>query len=257
MDAIGNRLAEAAVRQQTVVVVIRPHKGSNLCRPVFHQSLDQPLEQVRPIAAAVHQQDEQQAQPFDVCLVGDAELGTKMGLVRLPSGDDPTVRRQKLGIGWLVGRNAREAVQYLFDAERIADEIEELRREQVDDLCLDVSIAHRELCQETPCVGFHVHLVLVKQLLQIHTEPAAPWHVEAEQIEHRKRRVDRMAAWIFEGDLVRLPIDQPKRIDPEFPACAAGIERIELLLYPRQKMLIACRVPSHASIRPPFTTRIA
>jgi hypothetical protein len=86
VDATGNRLAEAAVRQEAMVAVIRPHEGNGLHRPIFHQSADQPLELVRPTTANVHLQDEQQAQPFDVCSVGDAESGAKLSLVRLPSG---------------------------------------------------------------------------------------------------------------------------------------------------------------------------
>ena len=41
------------------------------------------------------------------------------------------------------------------------------------------------------------------------------------------------------------------------PGRQAGIERIELLLHPRQEMLVACRVASHAPIRSPFEMTIA
>ncbi len=53
---------------------------------------------------------------------------------------------------------------------------------------------------------------------------------------------------ILKCDLVRFSLLDPKRIDPELVTSTSGVDRIQLLLNPRQKMLIACAVHSHLTI---------
>jgi hypothetical protein len=88
-------------------------------------------------------------------------------LVRFPAARDPAVVGEQDGVRRIVARESGKAVEHLRDGKGVANEIQQLGCEQIDDLCLDVYVAAVEFGEQALRVRFDVGLVLVKQRLKI------------------------------------------------------------------------------------------
>ena len=89
-----------------------------------------------------------------------------MRLVWLSAVHDPAVSREQGSVCRIVAGDAREAVQNLDDGKRIEHEIEQLGREKVDHLGLDVIAARIEFGKQALCMGLDLRLLFVEQRLQ-------------------------------------------------------------------------------------------
>ena len=103
--------------------------------------------------------------------------------MRLSAAYDAAIIREQGGIYRIVGGDTGEAIEDLDDGKRIAHEIEQLGREQVDDLGLDVTVARIEFGEQALCMGLDVRFVFVEQRLEIEPQTAAARNVEAEKVE--------------------------------------------------------------------------
>lgn len=57
--------------------------------------------------------------------------------MRLPSAEDPSIDSEQLRIGRVVCAGAKKVVQPLLITKWMADEVQQLRCERIDDLALD------------------------------------------------------------------------------------------------------------------------
>ena len=113
-----------------------------------------------------------------------------MRLVWLPAAHDAAVIREQGRVCRVVAGDTGEAIEDLDDGKWIAHEIEQLGREQIDDLGLDVTAAHIEFGEQALCVGLDVRFVFVEQRLEIEPQRAAAQNVEAEKVEERQVAAD-------------------------------------------------------------------
>src|SRR4051812_48005259 len=103
-----------------------------------------------------------------------------MCLMGLLPTNDPSISCEQLRICRLIGTHAGKAIQDLLDAKGIANKVEQLRCEQVDELGFDIHAPDSELFQKAPGVNLDISFVLVEERLKVQAEGAASQHVEAE-----------------------------------------------------------------------------